>query len=572
MRDLTLRSGVVGRAAKVQGTRASSHNRIKAAAVGLLTLAAGLVPLAGTASAATEAVIVQGPSAAAAAAAVERVGGHVDAALGLVGGVAARVDDADAATLRADGLAVTPDIELHATAKAKVPARPAAQPQVTVLDPDAGYPADAGKDVGVAVVDTGVTEVAGLAGKVVYAPDFSGEGKPRVDGYGHGTFMAGLVVGDGIGLAPGAKVVSVKVGDSSGTTTLSKLVAGLGWVAEHADTNNIRVLNLSFGVQTPFPYQANPLDSAVEALWASGITVVTAAGNEGAGVVTSPGDDPFVLTVGATGASWSGSQSFKGYSKPEVSAPGTSVLSYRAPGSQIDVTQTDGIVDATYRRGSGTSMATALVSGAAAVLAQHHPGATPDDIKGALTSTASNGVVDLNAADNATWSASWWQTYPLAFGGSDLGIPGWTAGMPWTAGHWAADYWTAGHWAAGQWAAGQWAAGHWADDSWVAGQWAAGQWAAGHWANGAWDAGHWAAGQWAAGQWAAGHWAVNAWASGHWAAGQWAAGQWAAGQWAAGQWAAGQWAAGQWAAGQWAAGQWAAGQWAAGQWADHAWT
>jgi serine protease AprX len=561
----------------VQGKTASTTERIKATAVGLLTLAAGLVPLAGTAgAAAAQPVIVQGPSAAAAASAVERAGGRVDAALELVNGVAAHVAAADAATLRAGGMSVTPDVELHATGldtAALSTSTPA--DQVLAMDPDADLPADAGKDVGVAVVDTGVEPVAGLAGKVVAGPDLSGEAAPSSlrDGYGHGTFMAGLIAGDGIGLAPAAKIISVKVGDYTGTTTMSKLVAGLGWVAEHAEDKNIRVLNLSFGVDMPMRYQANPLDSAVEALWATGITVVTAAGNEGAGTVTAPGDDPFVLTVGAVGESWSGSQRFNGYAKPEVTAPGSHVVSYRATDSQIDAGGTaEGILDDTYRLGSGTSMATALVSGAAAVLAERHPGATPDDLKGALVSSAgADTVVQLNAADNADWDASWWQPYRLAFGGSDLGLRGWTAGMPWTAGHWAEDYWTAGHWAAGHWAAGHWAAGHWADRSWEAGHWAGDQWVAGHWADGAWDAGHWAAGHWAADNWQAGHWAQNAWSAGHWAAGHWAAGHWAAGHWAAGHWADDAWTAGHWAAGHWAAGHWAAGHWAAAHWADVAW-
>src|SRR6266851_4440522 len=108
------------------------------------------------------------------------------------------------------------------------------------------------------------------------------------------------------------------------------------------------------------PYFENPLDAAVEAAWASGITVVAAAGNEGAGRVTSPGDDPYVITVGATDTvgtaqtsddvvpSWSSTEQFDRYSKPDVVAPGVSVVSLRAPGSTIDVTHPEGRVGDTY--------------------------------------------------------------------------------------------------------------------------------------------------------------------------------------------------------------------------------
>src|SRR5262249_34726803 len=151
--------------------------------------------------------------------------------------------------------------------------------------------ADAGAGSVVALVDTGVAETPDLQGRLVRGPDFSGEGD-GIDHYGHGTFMAGVIAGDGsassndrvhhVGGAPGATVVAVKVAGADGSTSVSRVIAGIGWVVAHADEYGINVLNLSFGVDFPLPYVVNPLAAASEAAWASGITVVVAAGNEGA--------------------------------------------------------------------------------------------------------------------------------------------------------------------------------------------------------------------------------------------------------------------------------------------------
>ena len=241
--------------------------------------------------------------------------------------------------------------------------------------------------------------------RLVRGPDLSGE-RDGVDRFGHGTFMAGLIAGDGtassrgatrhVGAAPGATVVSVKVAGADGSTTLSRMIAGIGWVIMHEDDYDIGVLNLSFGADTNLPYIANPLSGAVEAAWASGLTVVTSAGNAGAGSVSSPGDDPWVITVGSSDSSgtnttaddslatFSGRKRFGGYSKPDVVAPGVSVVSLRAPGSAIDAANPSARLGDAYFKGSGTSMSTAIVSGAAAVLVEHHPNANPDDVKGAL--------------------------------------------------------------------------------------------------------------------------------------------------------------------------------------------
>jgi serine protease AprX len=456
------------------------------------------------------AVLVEAHSVGAASAAVAAVDGHTDLQLPLISGVSAQVD-ADQLHALADNpnVVVFPDATMHPTSLSYSAAN--VDTQVSAMDPGSDLSPNAGEGVGVALIDTGVTPTSDLNGsRLVQGLDLSGDGD-NIDHYGHGTFMAGLIAGDGtasanapvhhIGVAPGATLVAVKVAGADGSTTVSHVIAGIGWVVTHRDAYNIRVLNLSFGIDVPMPYQADALDGAAEAAWAAGITVVASAGNEGLNSVTAPGDDPYVVTVGATDThgtistsddtvpSWSGTQDFHDYSKPDVVAPGVSLVSLRDPGSTIDTQHPEGRVDATYFRGTGTSMSTAMVSGAAAVIAAHHPGATPDDIKGALADSGhalvgSNApAVDLQAADNATASPDWWQHYKVAFGGLGIKLKD---GMPWTSSRWTADNWeasrwTAARWTAARWTADAWAAARWTDESWTAARWTAQAWPSQSW-------------------------------------------------------------------------------------------
>src|SRR4051812_38033299 len=157
---------------------------------------------------------------------------------------------------------------------------------------NAGY---TGKGVDVAVIDTGVAPVAGLnaSGKVINGPDLSLESQnpslQYLDTNGHGTFMAGLIAGnDGQaggyrGVAPDARIVSLKVGVADGGVDVSQVIAAIDWVVQHRNDNgmNIRVLNLSYGTNSTQPYQVDPLAYAVEQAWKAGIVVVAAAGTSG---------------------------------------------------------------------------------------------------------------------------------------------------------------------------------------------------------------------------------------------------------------------------------------------------
>ena len=167
----------------------------------------------------------------------------------------------------------------------------------------------------------------------------------------------------------------------------------------------IRVINLSYGTDSPAGLSLDPLAAAAENAWRHGIVVVTSAGNDGnhSDGMTDPAIDPYVLAVGAadSGTARSGTTSTTvasfssvgdGVRHPDLVAPGRSIVSLRDPGSTIDDNNPQGKVsgDTSGRlfRGSGSSQAAAVVSGAAALLLQAYPNLTPDQVKAALVHSA----------------------------------------------------------------------------------------------------------------------------------------------------------------------------------------
>jgi serine protease AprX len=202
------------------------------------------------------------------------------------------------------------------------------------------------------------------------------------------------------------------------------VLAAIQWVVSFKDKYGIRVMNLSLGTDSTQSYRVDPLNYAVERAWAAGIVVVVSASNRGpaAGTIAKPGDDPFVVTVGAVddrGTSGLGDDALPNFSshgptaadglaKPDVTAPGAHLVSLNAPGSSI-ARNFPSSMPAPYRRGSGTSMSTAVVSGEVALLLAQNPCLTPDRVKYALTATAHKvasddpyavgaGMVDVSAA------------------------------------------------------------------------------------------------------------------------------------------------------------------------------
>jgi len=294
-----------------------------------------------------------------------------------------------------------------------------------------------GKGVGVAVIDTGIAgdqpdfKVSQTAkdSRVVASAVTNPYAKSAGDSYGHGTHVAGIIAGNGtyrpasdklygkyIGVAPDANLISVKASDEQGNSTILDVIYGLQFVVDHKSDYNIRVVNLSLESEQAQSYKTDPLDAAAESAWFNGIVVVAAAGNRGKAddaVNYAPGNDPYVISVGAVDdqgtnansdddyASWSSvGVTQDGYRKPEVSAPGAHIVSTLAPKSQYTSLCPSCIVDGQYIRAGGTSMAAPMVSGAVADLLQLRPQLGPDQVKGILIDTLRglpSGVGELNA-------------------------------------------------------------------------------------------------------------------------------------------------------------------------------
>src|SRR5882672_211913 len=304
----------------------------------------------------------------------------------------------------------------------------------------------AGGGATVAILDSGVAADADLVqpnnNRLLASVNFADQ-RLTSDPGGHGTHIAGIVAGDGTrsggqftGIAPQANVVDVRVLGNTGSGRISSVIRGIEWVLAHRTAYNIRVINLSFGAPARLPYRADPMSAAVEIAWRRGLVVVAASGNGGPqrDTVVTPGIDPYVITVGATddrGTIGRGDDLFAWFSawgspdsnaKPDLVAPGRRIVSLRVPGSALDTLFPDRVVvaqnGATYFRLTGTSMATAVVSGAAALLLQGRPNLTPDQVKALLVGTTQRygwdsgqalpdpiadgrGLLDANAAEIA---------------------------------------------------------------------------------------------------------------------------------------------------------------------------
>ena len=346
---------------------------------------------------------------------------------------------------------VTRDLHIINAVAAELPAAGAAKlasrPEVRAVSPNAGTKPQAmgdglatsynasiqtphlwntyrgtGRGVGVAVVDTGIagdlpdfrvsaTDTRSrVIGSAVVHPDAT----TATDEYGHGTHVAGIIAGNSsnrdegdplkgkyMGVAPNANLVSVKVSDDEGNATVLDVIAGIQFAVDHKAEYNIRVLNLSLESTTAESYKTDPLDAAVEAAWFKGIFVVAAAGNRGPGgdaVHHAPGNDPYIVTVGAVDdngtkeiaddapTSWSSRGTTQdGFAKPDIYAPGAKIVSNLAPGSEYTTLCDECVTgEGQYIRAGGTSMAAPMVAGAAAIGFQLDPTMSPNRAKALL--------------------------------------------------------------------------------------------------------------------------------------------------------------------------------------------
>jgi len=455
-----------------------------------------------------------------------------------------------------------------------------------------------GKGVDVALIDTGVMPVHGLAqpGRVIAGADLSFESQSPnlryLDTYGHGTHLAGIIAGRDTsgpvahdakhfaGVAPEARILSLKVADAHGVTDVSQVLAAIDWVVEHRQDHglNIRVLNLAFGTDGAQDYRLDPLAFAVEVAWRKGIAVVVAAGNGGAaaGRLNNPAHDPFVIAVGAVDGngtsttaddvvpSWSSSGD--GVRNPDLVAPGKSLVSLRVPGSHIDRTfgATARVGKTRFFRGSGTSQAAAFVSGLAALIIQQRPTIKPDELKALLKSTASPipnvsarlqgaGVANMTRIARRIPTPVGTQNFARGTGMGSLeaargtqhlvaanGIelrgerdifgtyltgslwaPLSQLGNAWNGGTWMGNAWTGNAWTGNAWTGNAWAGNAWAGNAWTANAWYGNAWSANAWSANAWNGNAWAGNAWAGNAWEGNAWSGNAWPGNAWSTQAW---------------------------------------------------
>jgi serine protease AprX len=545
---------------------------------------------------------------------IRALGGHLGRELGLIDAVTADVSTAGVAALEADPqvLEVTPNatVKLDDTTPYNQAGDPTSlyniEQQIGARSMwSAGY---IGAGVSVALIDSGVNPVYGLDanGKVVYGPDLTPESQNPdtrdMDTFGHGTHLAGIIAGrddnvtsipqavgdttDFLGVAPRAQVVSVKVADYAGNTDVSQVIAGIDWVVQHAHDNgmNIRVMNLSFGTPSTQSYTLDPLAYAAEQAWRHGIVVVVSAGNSGTalGTLTDPAIDPYVIAVGAADdTSYTSSESQdtvapfssqgNGVRNPDLVAPGAHVLSLRDPGSYIDTKYGSvATVDTRFFRGSGTSQAAAVVSGAAALVLSEYPGLTPDQVKALLVSEATPipgvpaqaqgaGVLHLVPNTPAPFGAV--QTFAPstgtgtlegARGGIHLVLNGVTlsgeqdifgqpvnttalaaleaAGSAWTGGTFNGTAWTGSLWTtllqSPAWSSVTWTSSSWASSAWSSSNWADGTWSSSAWSSSGWSGATWQSSAWSSSCWSSSAWSSSAWSSSAWSSSGWSNSSW----------------------------------------------
>jgi serine protease AprX len=443
-----------------------------------------------------------------------------------------------------------------------------------------------GKGVGIALIDTGVTEVPGLdSGNVLHGPDLSFDSQdPELthkDAYGHGTHLASIMVGRDAagapvsytdparfaGIAPDARLLSVKVGANDGAVDVSQVIAGINWVVAHRNDPglNVRVINLSYGTDAVQGSKVDPLAYAVENAWKNGIVVVTAGGNDGSDnySLANPARDPYVLAVGAddtqgtvdpaddTIPTWGTRGTNQRH--VDVVAPGVSVLGLRVPNGYADERNPAARVGTRFATASGTSQAAAVVSAEVALMLQENPALTPDQVKRLLMNTASpfdsasvqyrgNGLTNVRRAELASvpsyrQSDQFWGdgtgSLEAARGSSHVndGVAELRGevdifGDPWDAQAFSARVADGTIWQDGRWRGRTWTGVGWESSTWRGADWTSGTWSSSTWRNADWVSSTWRDGAWTSPDWSSSTWRDSSWSSSTWREGIWSSSTW----------------------------------------------
>ena len=571
-----------------------------------LAMILALLPMAATPSVATDdtpvEVIVRelAPLTDTAETLVERVGGAVLENLEIIGGFTATVPASMVDTLATDPSvsAVTPNAALQLSSAGWTDAT-GVDPNPSTYDGSVNRVADSilqspdfwsqgykGAGIDVALIDSGVVPVNGLTypGKVVNGPDLSFESQSDtfryLDTFGHGTHMAGIIAGrddgapisgtgqDFLGVAPESRIVSVKVAGHDGATDVSQVIAAIDWVVQHKNDNglNIRVLNLSFGTDSTQSYVLDPLAFAVEQAWNAGIVVVVSAGNDGnEHALRNPAMDPFVIAVGASN---------KGNTRPKIKSvmdfsncgtlersvdivvPGESIASLAAPGSSAYDDYPRSVVGGRYMLGSGTSQATAFVSGAAALILSQRPDLNPDQVKALLMENA-NGKFD-RSVDQLCYGAGLPDlakvrdrmverndkgipktvqrhtpstglgsleasrgTDHLEMGGAVLEGEQDIFGNTWDGTSWSTAAAQGTSWSGGDWNGTSWSGLSWSGLSWSGLSWSGTSWSGLSWSGLSWSGTSWSDKVWSGTSWSGLSWSGTSWSGTSWSGLSW---------------------------------------------------
>src|SRR6266850_5466396 len=378
--------------------------------------------------------IVQADSVELARSAVVRVGGVVTGDLSIIRAVGAALDDRELEALRASDV---PRLRIFEDS-------PVQSSSAAGVLPETNYPSEVaasnlhvggvtGRGVTVAVLDSGVWSSLGPLQTTPYQTPhvlaqydviqartqstysltaaLQNYSQSINDLFGHGTHISSIIASSGVattgkfqGVAPGGNLVSVRVLDSTGAGRYFDVISGIQWVVKQRLRYNIRVINLSLGAPPQSPYWDDPLDQAVMSAWASGIVVVAAAGNRGPQPMTinAPGNVPYVITVGAVTDAYHPMQplqyqlasfsstgpTYEGFVKPELVGMGGHILAYAPNNGTLAQEFPQWVGPYNDFTMSGTSQATAVVSGVVALMLQVNPSLTPDQVKCRLMSGA----------------------------------------------------------------------------------------------------------------------------------------------------------------------------------------
>jgi serine protease AprX len=390
----------------------------------------------------------------------------------------------------------------------------------------------------IAVVDSGIdpAHTADFGNRIIGQVNMvsSATGNSPGDGYGHGTFVAGIAAGAApayAGVAPKANLLSVDVMNDQGMASVADVIHACDWILANKSTYNIQVANFSLHSVNKASVLFDPLDAAVEKLWLNGVVVVAASGNYAtdaqntpSGVSFAPGNDPFVITVGATdiGASigtsddtvapWSAwGYTPDGFMKPDLGAPGRYMVGPVPAGGVLAQQRPDHVVAPGYMQLSGTSFAAPVVAGAAAMIRAQHPTWTPDQVKGALMATATPepnvktgalGVGEVDIVKSRTYNRL---TIPNPNAGLDQFLAKATDGSTvFNAAAWqsAAETnaaWDSAAWSSAAWSDAAWSSAAWSDAAWSDAAWASVAYGTAAWSDAAWSDAAWSDAAWADG-------------------------------------------------------------------------